>query len=792
MPITGIKNKLKITFLFLSLAFSLSCVKKEEDLLARRYHQESKRYYQLAVENYQRAIKKGKNLDSLHFELGKLYFNHGFFKEAREHLQRSNFSEAKKFLGICYYRLGEFTDALEVFSKNNVIDDEYRYYWALTCEKLNLYEQALRLYQEIQDATLIKAAAERIGQIEKSLHHIYIQDLDPLVANLISQAPPADKYPQAGALILHCDEKIEITSDNKQISYLHYLVKIINERGKQMFSETQISYDSTFEKVELISARTIKPDGTVVDVGTRHLRDVSLYLNFPLYSNVRAFIISFPEVTEDATIEYKVKIYNNHLINKKDFVLHYPLQSSEPILKANFKLVIPEDRPLNIKIRNPEYNYFGASLEPKVEKKNGFLSYLWSFKDIPQIIPEPQMPALSQINPTIIVSTFRNWQDIYKWWWQLAKDKIQADEMIKEKVRELTKNARSPREKLEAIYNFCAQKIRYVAVEYGQAGYEPHRAVDIFKNKYGDCKDQAILLVTMLKEAGFASWPVLISTKEYYNADKEFPAVLFNHCIACVQLGKELFFLDPTAETCSFGDLPAGDQGRTVLLCKEDSFELLNTPLYPAEHNRLIQELKIKIDKDENIFARKSVTTLGFYDQGQRYWLLYSPPEIIEQTLKQKIQDFSIGSVLVDYKLENLNNLGMPTILRYSFSGPEYLTWAGELRILPQLARIDTSITAQEKRRFPIDYNILESRLTNIEIEIPAQLKIRYLPESVIEENKWFKFTVAYTQKNNTIIYKEEMVDKVTLIPVEEYAGFKKALESLARKVKQRIVLERR
>lgn len=694
-------------------------------------------------------------------------------------------------MAISYYRTGDFTDALEIFNKQQIPDDEYLYYHGLTCEKLNLFDEALKAYNKIRDETFSLKAKARSDAIEKQAGPLHIKDIDPKVYNILANAPAAEKYPQAGALILSCDEKVKISAEGTQVSSLHYIIKILNERGKEDFSETHIGYDSTFEKVELEYARTIKPDGRVTEVGSRHIRDVSRYLNFPLYSNARVYIISFPEITDGAVIEYKVKIYNNQLINKKDFVLGYPVQASEPIIAANFSITLPKKLPLHIKIINERYNDFGAGLNPGTEEEGENLIYRWQFKDIPQIIPESNMPPNVQINPTLLVSTFNNWQDIYNWWWLLAKDKITADAAIKNKVRELTKDTVSAEQNLRAIYNFCAQKIRYVAVEYGKAGYEPHNAEDIFKNKYGDCKDQAVLLVAMLKEAGFLAWPVLIATKEYYNLNEDFPSVLFNHCIAVVSLKDKIVFLDPTAQTCAFMDLPAPDQGRKVLIFKEDGFKIEDTPMYPAEHNLIKQYLRLKINKDEAMVAQKSIFTFGMYDQAQRYWLLYTQPELIQEMLKERIQDISIGAKLNKYSIENLENLNAPTVLRYDFQGPEYFTLAGNLRIMPQLTLLDTSLVAKDKRKYALDFGVLDTKETYFEIEIPDNLIIKYLPDTIIEDSPWLKFIVEYKRKNNKIYFRQKIELKKNTVSQAEYSDFKNLFEGLAKKIKQRIVVER-
>jgi cellulose synthase operon protein C len=789
MPITGTAiKKFGIWAVVILLA---GCPQKSAVEEAREYVQKSGAYYAEAVSAYKGLIAKGKDTQKLRLELGKLYYAHGEFKKAGEELQAVNLPDAKKFLALSFYHLGDFTDALEIFNKNEFKDNEYLYYGGLTREKLNLFDKALAMYKKITPSEFSRLAGERIDVIEKLTGRVMIKDADPEVAGIIAKAPPADTYPQAGALILLADEKFKITPRDTEVSDLHYVIKILNERGKESFSESQIEYDSTSEKVELEFARTIKPDGTVVEVGSRHIRDVSKYLNFPLYSNARVFIISFPEITEGAVIEYKCKITRNELINKKDFVLNYPVQSSEPVIAAHFRVEVPVDKDAHIKVLNGGNNDFAAGLQPQVTEESGSRIYDWNFKEIPQIIPESNMPPQAEINPTIVISSFSSWDEIYAWWWKLAREKISPSEEIRQKVKELIAGKQSDEERVRSIYNFCAKEIRYVAVEYGEAGYEPHQAEAIFKNKYGDCKDQAVLLVTMLKDAGFSAWPVLIPTKDYYNLNQDFPSVIFDHCIAALSHNGKMVFLDPTAETCSFGDLPAPDQNRRVLVFKEDTFAIEETPLYPAAHNVSRQNIRIKINDDESIEAAKEVLTSGVYEQGERYWLLYTPPDLIEQALKEKIQEVSIGSQLKEYKIDNADDLDKAIVLRYTFSGPEYLTTAGALRLMPQLSYADISLAARDKRKYALDFDFLGGWETAVDIAIPKNFSVRYIPENVREDAPWFTFDVAYLYSDNVIHFTQRFALKRAQVSRDEYPAFKDTLEHLAKKIKQRIVLEK-
>lgn len=780
----------KILILILSLIVVFGCSDPALNR-ARQYQKESDKYYKKSEQLYKKIVKRSRKKEPA-YELGKLYLENGKFSNAVEVLKNSKHESAIRLLAIAYYKLGDYTAALDAFAKNQSNNDEIFYYYAMTCEKLNLFDQAIELYKKIKDKSYLELAKNRLVEIERKSKPLHIREISPEVDKIIANSPGLKEYPQASIIYLLSDEKTQITKDNKEISWMHYLIKVLNDRGKDNASEATIEYDSTFEKIEVEYARTIKPDGSVVDVGSKHIRDVSKYLNFPLYSNVRICIISFPEIAAGSVIEYKIKLIGNRLINKNNFISVYPVQNSEPVLDARYNLIIPKEMIVNFKNSNLEYNTFGANLEAYQKEENDNKIYTWTFKNIPQIIPENKMPPYSLINTMIIMSTFKSWQDIYDWWWKLAKDKIVIDADIKDKVIQLTKDLKEPKDKIRAIHNFCAKDIRYVAVEYGQAGYEPHSAVDIFKNKYGDCKDQAILLVAMLRELGFSAWPVLIATREHINMDNNFPSVMFNHCIASVYFEGKTIFMDPTSPTCSFEDLPFDDQGRNVLIIKEDGYSIETTPIFLAQHNLAKQNLNIEINVDGNMKANRLVKSFGIYDQAQRYWLLYTMPDMIKDYIQSKIQSISIGSRLINYDMRNLEDLNKPVELEYNFEGVEYFTVAGNLRIMPQLTEVDTSIVSKEKRVYPLDLGVQDLRETITVIKYPEDLVVKYLPDSINIDNNWIKFNCNYENKSNNIYLTQRIELKNNFVNQAEYADFKAFWEKLAKQVKQRVVLEKK
>ena len=186
------------------------------------------------------------------------------------------------------------------------------------------------------------------------------------------------------------------------------------------------------------------------------------------------------------------------------------------------------------------------------------------------------------------------------------------------------------------------------------------------------------------------------------------------------------------------------------------------------------------------------VETEGIYNQGQRYWLLYSPPELVAQALKEKVQEVSIGAKLGKYHISNLSNLDFPVGLEYEFSGPEYFTQAGNLRVLPQLANLDNSLVAKEQRKFALDFNVPDIKEIVTEIGLPGNFSVKYLPETIVEESPWLKFKAEYSHKDGKIFFHQSAEIKKTLIQPEEYAQFKEFYEKLAKQVKQRVILEKK
>ena len=765
--------------------------------LANEYAAQSAEFFEKAISEYNLALEEPEaDIFEINLLLGRLYYRHGRFEEAIQTLlplyeeERENFA-LTKLLAFSYFKNGDYTDALAIFEKNkDSEDEEFLYLYGMTCEKQSLFYQAIEIYQRIKGVECRTLAEERISYINAQTRVSTVEDItDPYIRDLIKTSPGQAEYPDAGAIVLFNEETFRISSDYTAIEELHLLIKILNDRGKAKYGEVKLGYDSTYEKIEIEYARTIKPDGEIIPVGAKHIRDISEYPEYPLYSNARLRIISMPELTEGAVIEYKAKKYINKLIKGKEFCGNFPIQDFEPYLNQRINLIIPDEYNVNIKSYNPSYVEYALSFSPQIESVEDGTKYMWEFKNIPEIITEPSMSPYIEITPYLCISSLNEWEEVYNWWASLVVDRINIDKAIEEKTQELIKDKNTPEEKAKAIYHWVASKIRYVGVEYGEAGFEPHYATEIFKNKYGDCKDQSMLLISMLRYAGISAYPVLIGTKGSYLLDEEFPTLIFNHAICLAKVGERLVFLDPTAETTSFGDLPGVDQDRKVLVFYEKEGKIQKTPLFSPEHNKAYISMSMDIHEDETISGTRNINTFGEYDQGQRYWLKYTKPVLIQEALKSAVNNLSPGGKLLSYEISDIEDLNQPIEIKMEFEGPEFLTKAGEDRLVPQLGSFSTSLVSRDKRSYPIDFSTLDEFDVIVKIKLVENLTVKYLPPPIIKNTPWFTYINEYSFSGGIISFEESLIQKKTLVIPEEYEEYKKICEDLARQADKQVVL---
>jgi len=192
------------------------------------------------------------------------------------------------------------------------------------------------------------------------------------------------------------------------------------------------------------------------------------------------------------------------------------------------------------------------------------------------------------------------------------------DSEVKPLVEKLTQGKSSRTEKEQAILSFLDGNIRYTGIEFGENNIVPHSAAETLAHKYGDCKDKALLLVSMLRAAGIPAYMALLNTDRGIGVLPDLPGMsMFNHAIVLAP-GDPDQWIDPTDEYARMGQLPIVDQGQLALVVRAGTQTLVRTPEELSQANVLWERREIHLAENGPARVVETTQPRGGFESGYR------------------------------------------------------------------------------------------------------------------------------------------------------------------------------
>jgi len=503
-----------------------------------------------------------------------------------------------------------------------------------------------------------------------------------------------DRYPDAEVVLVDQHMWVKYNQDGTYAEWLEQYIKVLTEKGKRRYvtltSSFSVPYNSTkFNLVEVIS-----PDGTsrLVDVerNSRIMIDPS-QMSANIYDpNDKVLQVSIPELNIGDTVHFITfdDFFKTRMAGQwSDFV---NFEGTDPIVSSRFTVVAPRTKPLkSIALKN---EIPGTVTFVKTEKGDDII-YQWTARDVPMAYLEPEMPPLYTQSQRLLASTIPDWETISRWYWNLSKPHLDAvtPEMIKT-ARRLVKGKRGAQEKIESIFFWVSQKVRYLGItaETEAPGYEPHPVSMTYERRAGVCRDKAALLVAMLRHAGFKAYPVLIMNGP--KKDPEVPQPFFNHAVACVKMSNGSYLLmDPTNENTK-ELFPAYLNNQSYVVATPSGETLQTSPITPAEQNMLRIVTSGRIDKKGTLTGRTTLTFDGINDNAYRgYFSMISGDErrlYVERMLKRNLP----GAVLDELSIRPANMMDTSAALQadFTFTAKHYPVYGDGIVMLPAFRFTDS------------------------------------------------------------------------------------------------------
>src|ERR1022692_564768 len=394
------------------------------------------------------------------------------------------------------------------------------------------------------------------------------------------------------AVLLYSETNVTVLSADRIRKHVREAYKILRPEGRERGT---VGVDfSPNKKITSLHGWCIPTQGKDYEVKEKDAIDVAApaeggYLIED--TKYRVLRIPAPDPGNIVGYEYEVEEQPFFLQDIWDF------QGTDPVRESHYSLQLP-----------PAWVFKASWLShEEVKPAEGSGNILqWAVGEVKGIRREPDMPPLNGVAGQMIVSFFPSggtslknefvsWEGMGTWYGNLVSSRMDASDPIKQKVNAIIAGKTTTLAKMQAIAGFLQHDIRYVAISLGIGGFQPHAAPDVFSHRYGDCKDKATLMRTMLREIGVDSYHVVINA-ERGSVTRDTPVHnAFNHVILAIKLpddakdpsliaviqhpklGRILFF-DPTNEITPFGQIGGYLQANYGLLVVPDGSELVQLP----------------------------------------------------------------------------------------------------------------------------------------------------------------------------------------------------------------------
>lgn len=528
-------------------------------------------------------------------------------------------------------------------------------------------------------------------------------------------------------------------------------ILLLDDEGVKQTGQQAFSYNSQFDKLTILSAYTLKPNGQKIPVDPKKGQfdqPLPVAAQAPMYTEARQISLVFPNLAAGDRIIYRVCLHRHTPLVPRtvDISLIYP--KSIVYQSAQINLTAPKDFPLFFDI---------SGLNNTLKRQDtDTVRYQWTYRNSKKLEPEIATVNPLTSEPHLFLTNLPNYQATALAYEGRAADKHEVTPEIAALANRLTRNLVGTEAKARALYNWVSQNIRYVGVYFGAGSIVPHQAAETLANLYGDCKDHATLLQTLLKAVGINSSTALIYSGYQHQPLKVATMHAYNHAITYIP---ELnLFVDSTAEVAPMGILPASEAESPVLITQTG--EMRTTPKRTPDNTSFYYEGKTTFDIEGHEESELTERYHGEASLNSRYTLQQETPENL---LKNLFQHYSLSGTgtLNPGQPKNLNadhiiSLKLKIKDQLVVPGPAGLRIPGTYSGFYDFPNFPHFITALEPNRIQ-DFSCTTTPIqAKYQLTLPSTVTILAIPKdfSIDKENVYYQTT--YRREGQTIFIERE------------------------------------
>ena len=354
--------------------------------------------------------------------------------------------------------------------------------------------------------------------------------------------------PRADAANVAYGMRYELIDDQVRLgpqtrSRFHHVVsEAVTDKGIDELSHREVEVDPTWETLTLLQLDVIRAGKRVSrlhDVRVKVLqreRD----LESRVYDGRKQVALDLSDIRVGDIVEFAYvrsgmnPVFQGH--HAGDFDMQWPV----PVAHVHRRL--SSATALDMRVAQ-----LTGAAAPRVSQADGFDERVWDLHDVPGVRIEAAIPSAYNPYPWVEWSDFATWGDVARWAEPLYQVPARLGPPLRAAVDAIAQASPDGDARIVAVLRLVQQQVRYLGVEIGAGTHAPSAPDVVYARRWGDCKEKALLMVTMLRALGIDASPALVNTDRRDDIDHDLPnAGSFDHAITRVRFNGVDWWLDPT------------------------------------------------------------------------------------------------------------------------------------------------------------------------------------------------------------------------------------------------------
>lgn len=625
------------------------------------------------------------------------------------------------------------------------------------------------------------------------------------VAELIKRVGEASAWPGSDYVTVFDSSLVDMQESGLTYMVSHTLTKVLTPEGAVGLSVVKFGYDPLSAWIDIRKVTIHRRNGRTEEI------DPESALDYPaparaIYWGAREKMIGAGRMEPGDALEVTMfrKGFTYALLQTGDDDKYIPpmrgefydiveFYSSQPVKSKIYQVSVPKNKPL-------QYEFYNGEVQSSCWFRGDKIVYTFSKNDIIPVKQESRMVALSDVMPKLLLSTTPSWEDKSLWFYKVNEDfgSFQSTPEIRAKVDTILKGAVDEDDSVSRLTHWVADEIRYSGISMGCGeGFTLHKGSMTFTDRCGVCKDKAGMLITMLRAAGFKSYPAM--TMAGSRIDR-IVADQFNHCVTVVKLRDGKYhLLDPTWVPFVRELWSSAEQQQEYLMGVPEGAGLATTPVSEPEKHYIHIDGGSELLKDGTLKGRITISGEGQSDASIR-GLFRSNKTMWYQNVEKELLRLYPQAGITQVKYTDPTDYQNYNIwVAIDFVIPEFALISGQTMIFTPLSAagifrnfqshlgFETSV---KERKYAFRDRCSKELAITESVTLPSFKKIIRLPETIKTSGEAVSFEGGYRSTKEAIIYNAKARYGKRIYEAADWPQFRAAVEAQGKFADQFVMIE--